>query len=223
MEVDERSVKLPISYRYAVELPRDVSSPLLLCLHGYGQSVSDALHFGRSLGLDWLLAALQAPHPHHHLVNGNIMGTGFGWVSSFEPQEDIENHHAFLRHVVRELHGEGLTSEPRAFLFGFSQSVSLNYRFAAAHPEFVRGIVAVAGATPSDWLEPGSGPKLAVPVLHVAPSADPAYPPSKTAEFKRQLQARCTDLTWLEDPGGHRVPSAAYEVIKSWLERVAFR
>ena len=148
------------------------------------------------------------------------MGAGFSWVSSFEPHEDIENHHAFLRHVIRELYDEGVTSERCAFLFGFSQSVSLNYRFAAAHPKFVRGVVAVAGATPSSWsLEPE--PSLPMPVLHVAPTSDSAYPPAKTTEFKSQLQARCADLTWHEEPGGHRVPRAAYKVVREWLERKA--
>ena len=217
---DERSAKLPISYRYTVERP-PVPAPLLLCLHGYGQAVQDALYFGRSLKLDWPTAALQAPHPHHKVEGGKIVGAGFSWVSSFEPQEDVANHHAFLRHVIQELYAEGATSEPRAFLFGFSQSVSLNYRFAAAHPELVRGVVAVAGATPSDWPESELEPNLPVPVLHVAPSADPAYPPAKTAVFKAQLQTRCADLTWFEVPGGHRVPSAAYGVVREWLENKA--
>ncbi|CAN5899425.1 phospholipase [soil metagenome] len=220
MSLVERSVKLPVSYRYTLELP-SVPAPLLLCLHGYGQTVADALHFGRLLALDWPIAALQAPHPHHQTVSGKIVGAGFGWVSSFGPEEDIENHHAFLRHVIQELFDEGVTSEPRAFLFGFSQSVSLNYRFAAAYPDYVRGVVAVAGAAPSDWSASAPEPNLPMPVLHVAPSADPAYPPSKTATFKRQLQARCTDLTWHEEPGGHRVPSAAYGVVRDWLERKA--
>ncbi len=220
MEAEERRLRLPISYRYTVEVPGSSPAPLLVCLHGYGQSVRDALHFGRSLDLDWPKAALQAPHPHHRVVDGEIVGAGFGWISSFEPQEDVANHHAVLRHVIRELFDEGVTSEPRAFLFGFSQSVSLNYRFAAAHPEFVRGVVAVAGATPSSWsVEPE--PTLPMPVLHVAPSADPAYPPEKTVQFKRQLQARCADLVWHVEPGGHRVPSAAYGVVRAWLERKA--
>ena len=224
MSLQERRFVQPISYRYDVFVPEDASpeksSYPLICLHGYGQSKADALTFGRNIGANLPIAALQAPHPHHQTEKGRIVGAGFSWVSSFEPQEDIENHHGFIRHVVDELFEEGITEQRKAFLFGFSQSVSLNYRFAAAHPEYVAGIIAVAGATPSSWLEPNNETKLTMPVLHIAPDQDPAYPQEKAQVFRRQLQKRAADLTWHDFPGGHRVPSASYEVMREWLEQV---
>jgi len=188
-----------------------------VCLHGYGQSKGASLRFGRSIRRDWPVAALQAPHPHHVRAEGGLEA-GFSWVSSFEPGEDIENHHRFILHVLGRAFQEGLTDAPRGFLFGFSQSVSLNYRFALAHPESVRGVVAVAGATPSDWPPPGAGPRLEVPVLHVAPTEDEAYSGERVRGFRAQLEARVQDLTFLEVPGRHRVPSAAYPMIREWLD-----
>ena len=220
MSLQERRFVQPISYRYDVFIPDTPGAYPLVCLHGYGQSKADALTFGRNIGASLPIAALQAPHPHHRTEKGKIVGAGFSWVSSYEPREDIENHHGFIQHVVDELFEEGVTNQRKAFLFGFSQSVSLNYRFAAAHPEYVAGIIAVAGATPSDWLEPNNEIKLTVPVLHITPDQDPAYPQEKTQVFRRQLQKRATDLTWRDFPGGHRVPSASYEVMRGWLEQI---
>ena len=220
VSIDERHFKQSISYRYDVFTPETSGAYPLVCLHGYGQSKADALTFGRNIGANLPIAALQAPHPHHRTDKDKIVGAGFSWVSSYEPQEDIENHHRFIRYVVDELFEEGVAEQRKAFLFGFSQSVSLNYRFAAAHPEYVAGVIAVAGATPSDWLKPTHKARLSMPVLHISPTEDPAYPQEKAQVFKRQLQKRSKDLTWRDFPGGHRVPSSSYAVVGEWLERV---
>lgn len=204
----------PISYHYDLWLP-EAPGPLLVCLHGYGQSKATSLRFGQSVRRDWPVAALQAPHAHH-LRHSPASKVGFGWVSTFEPAEDIANHHAFVRHVIERAHAEGVSDEPRAFLFGFSQAVSLNYRFARAHPELVRGVVAVAGAAPSDWEE--GGEKLSVPVLHVAPREDEVYGAAPRARFRAILESCVPELTWLEPPGGHRVPSSSYPLIRAWLD-----
>ena len=205
----------PISYHYDLYVPDDVPAPLLVCLHGYGQTKDTALRFGKNIRRDWPLAALQAPHAQH-LRHTPSSGVGFSWVSPFNATEDIANHHAFLQHVIAKAFEEGLTAQRKAFLFGFSQSVSLNYRFALAHPDYVAGVVAVAGATPSDWV--GAVVELKVPVLHLAPEADKAYPAEKTRVFRGVLERSVRDLTWVDVPGGHRVPRAGYSVIREWLE-----
>ncbi len=215
--------KQPISYHYDLYLPEPTSAPasgperaaaLLVCLHGYGQTKGAALRFGKAVRHRGPVAALQAPHAHH--VKRVGAAVGFSWVSSFYPGEDIANHYTFLRHVVDGAFAEGLTGRREAFLFGFSQSVSLNYRFALAHPDYVAGVVAVAGATPPSWV--GAEVQLDVPVLHLAPAADEAYPSEKTRVFRAVLESSVRDLTWVDVPGGHRVPSAGYPIIREWLE-----
>lgn len=217
--ITARRLTLPVSYHYDLYSFEDgAAKPLLLCLHGYGQDKATAMRFGQNIRRDWPIAALQAPHPHHRHSSRDARDAGFGWVSDFEPQEDITNHHRFILAVIDKALELGLTDRPAAFLFGFSQSVSLNYRFAAAHPERVSGVIAVAGAAPSDWEDADSVPKLTMPVLHIAPTEDEVYAPDKTARFQKVLEARATQLTWLDMPGGHRVPRAAYPVIRHWLD-----
>ena len=62
----------------------------------------------------WPLAALQAPHPHH-IREKDRLEAGFSWVSSYEPEEDVSNHHDFLIHVIKRAYEEGLTDQPSAF------------------------------------------------------------------------------------------------------------
>jgi predicted esterase len=211
--------QFPISYHYDLHLPEGARRPLLVCLHGYGQDKDAAMQYGKRSRDDWPVAALQAPHPHHVGYAPGQRRTGFSWVSDFEPHEDIRNHHLFVRSIIEKAYAQGWTAEPCAYLFGFSQSVSLNYRFAVAQPRFVKGIIAVAGATPSDWpAPPRPGPTLQMPVLHIAPADDEAYPKERAQSFRQQLEARASRLTWLEPPGGHRVPRVAYPQIRAWLE-----
>ncbi|ADI14479.1 alpha/beta hydrolase [Truepera radiovictrix] len=210
----------PLSYRFDLWRPAGpLRGPLLVCLHGYGQSKRASLAFGQRVRHGGPVAALQAPHPHHRRTEAGLR-VGFSWVGAaeaglYEPDEDLANHHRFVQHVIARAHAEGLAAAPRAFLFGFSQSVSLNYRFAAAHPELLLGVIAVAGATPSAWER--AAPRLGVPVLHIAPTDDEAYPRARAQRFRERLAAATDDLTWLEPPGGHRVPSACYPVMRRWL------
>ena len=214
-----KSFQQSISYYYDLYTPADTAAaPLLVCLHGYGQRKETALHFGTSIREDWPIAALQAPHAQLLSLRPGA-DVGFSWVSAYRPAEAIANHHGLVRHVIDEAFSLGLTGRRAAFLFGFSQSVSLNYRFAAAYPDYVLGLIAVAGAAPSDWQgERGDSLRLETPVLHIAPQADEVYPQAKVKEFQVVLEQNVRNLTWLELPGRHRVPSRSYPLIKAWLD-----
>lgn len=218
---EERRVRLPISYRYRLRRPPAGRGPRLLCaLHGYGQDAEAMLPLALSIAPAWPVAALQAPHPHHRPLPGGGRGTGYGWIADRAPEEDLANHHAFLTEVIRRAHADGLTGAPRAVLFGFSQAVSLGYRYAAARPDLVAGVIAVAGAAPSDWTAGGTAPRLPMPVLHAAPTDDEAYPLARARRFRAVLEPRCDDLTWLEPAGGHRVPRDLLPELRAWLERL---
>ncbi len=214
-----KSFQQPISYYYDFYIPTDTAAapPLLVCLHGYGQRKETALHFGKSIRKDWPIVALQAPHAQL-LSPRPGADVGFSWVSAYRPAEDVANHHEFIRHVIDEAFSLGLTGRRGAFLFGFSQSISLNYRFAAAYPDYVLGLIAVAGAAPSDWSSLDRSVRLETPVLHIAPQDDKVYPSDKVKEFRAVLELCAPNLTWLELPGRHRVPSRSYPLIRTWLE-----
>ncbi len=218
--------KQAISYHYDVskplqdglELSNDTQNlqPLLICQHGYGQNKTMAMRFGQNIRRDWPIIAQQGPHKHHKFKDGKF-DTGFSWVSSFEAQEDIDNHHNFILHCLEEALESGWTTKNKVYLFGFSQSVSLLFRFAAKHPELVAGVIAVAGAAPTDWQLDG-GEKLPIPVLYICPTEDKSYTYDRMMHFKDVLSYHSKELTWREFEGGHRVPSSSYVVMKEWLD-----
>ena len=214
MSLQTHHTELSLNFHYDLYVPEAVgeASALLVCLHGYSQDKASSLKFGRSIGANLPIAALQAPHQH---FRANLQSVGFGWVSPFEPEEGVRNHHSFVRQVIDKAHQDAIIAQPQAVLFGFSQSVSLNYRFAEAHPEYVRGIIAVAGAAPSDWSK--SATKLDIPALHIATLEDEAYSIERSRGFRDVLESYFK-LTYLEEPGAHRVPTAAYPKILAWLQ-----
>ena len=223
MPLHSLSTKLPLSFHYDFYLPEGVrqAPALLICTHGYSQDKASSLKFGQTLtregvGTDFAIAALQAPHPH---FRANLQSVGFGWVSPFEAAEGVGNHHKFVQHVIERAFAKEQIIQPKAFLFGFSQSVSLNYRFAKDFPTYVQGIIAVAGAAPSDW-RLGDHPELNAPVLHIATLEDEAYSIERSRGFRDVLESHFKNVTYLEEPGGHRVPKAAYPKMRTWLKKL---
>lgn len=215
--LEHHKFKQPISYHFDVYRPENTGpTPLLICGHGYGQNKEMAMGFGQNIRKDWTTLGLQAPHKHHKFKDGKFVPC-FSWLSSFDSQEDITNHHQFVLHCIDIAFENGWTTERKAYLFAFSQTVSLTLRFAAKHPEAVAGIIAVAGATPSNW-EASGEPKLPMPVLYICPTEDEAYSQRRMSGFKDMLNYHSNDVTWQPFAGGHRVPSKSYPVIRDWLD-----
>ncbi len=217
MSIKPFRIKQSISYHADFFVPDDAKQELLVCLHGNGQSKETAMTYAQRIHSDWSIAALQGPYPHVNWQQGKL-DTQFSWVSDFEPQEAIENHHQFLISVIEKAYEDKLINHKKAVLFGFSQSVSLNYRFAKAHPDYVKGVIAIAGAAPTNWPEETQSKSLKSPILHIAMTEDEAYSLERSRQFKTKLECHANNLTWLELEGGHRVPRAAYGNIKTWLE-----
>ena len=122
------------------------------------------------------------------------------------PAESIRLHHEMVRHVLDEAGSELAIPAERRVLLGFSQPVSLNYRFAEAHPDAVRGLVGLCGGLPGDWDDERPG-RIRPAVLHIARSEDEFYPPERTEQYARRLRLRCDDVEFHLLEGGHRFPS----------------
>ena len=106
----------------------------------------------------------------------------------------------------------------RRVLLGFSQPVSLNYRFAEAHPDAVRGVVGICGGLPGDWDDEHPG-RIGAAVLHIARGQDEFYPAERTEQYARRLRLRCDDVEFHLLEGGHTFPSRGGPVWESWLNR----
>jgi phospholipase/carboxylesterase len=193
-------------------------TPLVVALHGFGANPEIMLHLtARLFHTEPVIAAVQGPYSF--FLPTPERKTGYGWIDSRHAYESVRLHHDMVSHVLEQA-GARFGIEPaRRLLVGFSQSVGLNYRFAATCPNAVRGIIAICGGLPGDW-EVGPYQPVRASVLHIARSADEHYPPDVTRNYPDRLRARAADVEFHLIDGGHQMPSAAHPIVTPWLERI---
>lgn len=165
------------------------------------------------------VAAVQGPHQHlkePKEPNGPLR-YGFGWLTNFRPEESVALHHRALLGLVSSLVGEGVADARRVFLFGFSQSCALNYRFAFTHPEVLRGVVGVCGGLPGDWETSDLYSETDAAVLHVAGTRDEFYGPARVADYAERLRRRARDVEFETYDAGHELAPAMREGVRAWL------
>jgi len=218
--VVERTFAARLSCRYLLD-PAAEPGPdtvLVAALHGFSQNAEDMLRLTRHLvGARHAVASVEGP-------NGFFLGmgsaeVGYGWITSRRPADAIRLHGEMVAHVLEEAGAElGIPAE-RRILVGFSQSVSLNYRFATEHPKAIRGLTAICGAIPGDWDDARAAP-LCPAVLHIARRQDTVYPPERTEQYARRLRLRCNDVEFHQLEGGHQFPSKAGPLWEAWLTRI---
>src|SRR2546427_1297581 len=131
----ERKLTAQINLYYDV-MPASPSAPLLITLHGYGASKWHAVREAKMIAPEgFALAALQGPHQHlrEPKEKGGSLRFGFGWLSSYRPEESVAIHHRALIEMIEALIHDNIADRNRIFLLGFSQSCALNYRFVFSH------------------------------------------------------------------------------------------
>src|SRR5215210_5660809 len=118
-------------------------APLLVALHGYGSNKGWMMREARQFAPEgFAVATLQGPHQHlkEPKEKGGPLRYGFGWLTNFRPEESVALHQRALVDLIEGLVFEGVADPSNVFLFGFSQSCALNYRFAFTHAGVLRGV-----------------------------------------------------------------------------------
>ncbi len=216
----ERALTAEIKLYYDVVPPSSRPAPLLIALHGYGASKWHALREAKLTAPDGFgLAALQGPHQHLREPKqpGGPLRYGFGWLSSYRPEESVAIHHQALREMIHSLVDDGAADRERIFLLGFSQSCALNYRFAFTHPELLRGVIGIAGGIPGDWETSNVYQQTSASVFHLAGERDEYYPPSRVENYAAALRQRATDVEFRSYDAGHEVSAAMRNDMREWL------
>ena len=216
MHCQTREFTLPLHCRYLLRPASEhaAGSMLVLVLHGYGMTPGEMLDLtGPLLGPEHSIVALQGPYQFWtHPGDRTRSRVAFHWNTSFEPEHSRRLHHDMILHVLQECGGP-------AVLLGYSQSVSLNYRFVATYPDAVQGVIAICGGLPGDW-ETAPYSHTSARALHIATQDDEYYPPSRTASYRDRLRAYIADVEFHMLEGGHRIPSSAAPVMRDWLARL---
>lgn len=216
----ERSFTLPLRCHYLLRTPEEPSddSLLVVALHGHAMTPEQMLGLTAPLvGEQHYIAALQGPYQLWVRQADNARSAvAFHWATNYEAGHSRRMHHDMILHVLGDV---GL-SAARTVLVGFSQSVSLNYRFLCTHPGAVRGAIGICGGVPGDW-EEGTYQAADAAALHIATKEDEFYPPAVTERYVERLRLRIPDVEFHLLDGGHRIPSAAAPIVQGWLRRVA--
>jgi predicted esterase len=212
------SARLDCHYLLLAPFAVNASTPLVVTLHGFAASAEAMLPLTAQLfETQPVIVSLQGPN-QFFLGAGN-REVGYGWITNRRPAESIRLHQEMVRYAAEEAGREFGIPRERCFLCGFSQSVGLNYRFASAHPDVFRGLIAICGGLPGDW-DHGPYEQVTAAVLHIARRADKFYPPEVTCGYAERLRRRATDVEFHLLEGGHRMPSEGRKIVGPWLRRL---
>jgi predicted esterase len=217
-EAVDRSFEARLDCHYLLQVPDQVDerTPLAVTLHGFSGNPEDMLKLtGRLFDTPPVIAALQGPY--QFFLSAAVREVGYGWITNRRPGESIRLHHDMVQHVLEAAGGHFGIPRARRLLVGFSQSVALNYRFAAKCPDAIRGVVAVCGGMPSGWddLQP-----IGASILHIAARQDEYYPPNVTESYPERLRRRAGDVEFHLIDGGHRMPGNGHAIVTPWLQRI---
>lgn len=207
---------------YDVYLPGTAGpKPLLIALHGYGSNKNGMMKIAQGINRsDYVIASLQGPYQHFlpSAQTPNPLRPGFGWITRFKPEDSIVLHHNTVKEIITILGNEGKIDAENVFLLGFSQSVSLNYRFAFSHAELIRGVIAINGGIPGDFADREKYKKADISVLHISGKKDDIYPPAVVAKQMKALRPLVSRLDCIAFNGGHEFPPEAFPVIDNWIK-----
>ena len=206
--------------RYLLHAPPvvDERTLLVVALHGFSSNPEVMLRLTANLmGSGRVIAAVEGPNQFFLAQGSNEVG--YGWATHKHSDSAVRLHHDMLLHVLNEAGREYGVPPARRFLLGFSQPVGMNYRFAATHPDEIRGVIGICGGVPRNW-EDGPYHQVTAALLHIARREDEFYKPEVTERFAGRLGQRAADVEFHMLEGGHRFPSKAKPIVDAWLERV---
>lgn len=213
----ERTFSARLDCRYLLR-PGEPGGGLVVALHGFSRNAESMLEITqRVVGPRHSIASLEAPYGF--FLKADTRDVGYGWATSRRHQDSVRLHHDMVRYTLEAAGAELGVPAERRVLLGFSQPVSLNYRFAATCPGLARGVIAICGGLPGDWDDAAPAP-IDASTLHIARRDDEHYPAAVTEQFAARLRLRCEDVEFHQLEGGHRVPSGGGPLIQGWLHRL---
>ncbi len=221
--ITERTTQQHTNLYYDLYVPdaeRAEPRPLVIALHGYEGNKESMMALTQKINSrDFVIASVQGPNGFFVRSEGqpNKPKIGFGWMMQFKADETIRLHHQTLLSVIEETTAQHAIDRREIFLLAFSQSVSLNYRFAFTHPGVVRGVIAVCGGIPGDW-DQDKYHNSDTDLLIIAGETDEFYPPERTRTFKKAMAKRAPSVEYRSFPVGHVFPRESLAVIDGWIK-----
>lgn len=214
-------LSVPSTAYYGIQLPEGGVNPeteVLIALHGWGQSSRSFLRKFSSLkSQNILVIAPQAPHQFY--LDRETRKIGFGWLTAFDRRRAIPDVIRGLDLVFSRVMGELGLSPITPFILGFSQGVSMAYRYAISGQQAVAGVIACGGDLPPD-VEEGLPEVPRFPVLLVHGREDGIVPWSKAEAAERVLRSLSFAVDTHGFAGGHDLPGDLMSSLPLWMRKV---
>lgn len=189
--------------------------PTLIVLHGFGQRADEfSKVFEKLPSQGILVAAPQGPHQFYPQFPAREVGSS--WLTRYERDQAVADFIGYMQQFVELLQNEHAADLTRLYVLGFSQGVSMAYRFWVHQAAPVRGIIAVSSDLPPDVAE-RLGSAQPTNVLLVHGREDKMVSIHKLREAETILRAHAIPVELLEFDGGHYVPSLAVERISQMI------
>jgi predicted esterase len=222
--ITDQILEARINLYYDFQPAANSAAPLLIALHGYGAFKEQIMREAKLMAPDgFAIASLQGFHQHMKEPRqpGGPLRYGFGWLTNYRSEESVAVHHQAVIDLIDKLAGDGVADRSRVFLLGFSQSCALNYRFAFTHPEHLRGVVGICGGIPGDWETSTVYRQAPIDVFHLSGTEDEFYPPSRVADYEKQLGTRARTVASKSYHAAHEIVAEMRVDVKQWLARHA--
>ena len=218
MEQNDLTFKAEISLYYDLYVPDGAkNAPLLIAVHGYGAHKRYMMREAKMVAPEgFVVASVQGPHQHFRPTE-NGYRIGFGWLTEHKPEEYVRLHHDFLLNVIEKLSGEGTINRSRIYLYGFSQSCALNFRFAFTHPEIARAIVAVCGGIPGDLETNPIYKPFAAETFYLYGDDDEFYTQEKFVGYETKLREKLASFRSKQYAAKHEITEEMRVDIRSFL------
>ncbi len=183
--------------------------PALIVLHGFGQRADEFIKVFEMLPSHGILvAAPQAPHQFYPQFPARQVG--FSWLTRYERDQSVADFIGYMRQFVELLRNEHDADLTRLYVLGFSQGVSMAYRFWIHGAAPVRGVVACSSDLPPDVAARlGAAPPAKILLVHGRD--DRIVPITKSRDAEATLRTHAIPVELIEFDGGHYVPSQAIE------------
>ena len=220
METTDLSLKAEINLYYDLHVPEGATNaPLLVAVHGYGAHKRYMMREARLVAPEnFVIASVQGPHQHFRPTADGYR-IGFGWLTEHKPEEYIRIHHDFLLRIIDNLASDGLINRSQIYLYGFSQSCALNFRFAFTYPDVARAIVGVCGGIPGDLDTNPIYKPFAAETLYLYGDDDEFYTQEKFAGFEKKLRETLPNFESKQYNAKHEITEEMRGDIRRFLVR----
>lgn len=214
-------IKTDLVYKVNEAQRKNVKSPVLIMLHGYGSNESDLFDIAKGVDERFITFSLRAPY--------EVKGQGYCWFNlDFLPEKKFKYNYSevkksasrildFINQACRAYKADST----QVFIMGYSQGAMLSYEMAFAYPDKIKGIAALSGFILPETKQIKSNPtKLANVNFFMAHGQMDQVVDIKDAESTfKFIQSKKLKVEYKTYSMPHAINGQELNDIKAWLKK----